>query len=107
MAVTYTNLVVVQIQRSGGLSGGGAGPTTKLINPDLATYTTSSSSPDYVYDVFDLYGNALGTNMTPTKPRRGNVSPGGGLGTGYVNPNGAFQLYDANEATLPPRPGQM
>jgi hypothetical protein len=67
----------------------------------------SPSAPNFVYDVTDLYGTVLGTNMTPTKPRRGSVSPGGGLGQGYLDPNSAFQLFDANEMPLPPGPGQM
>jgi hypothetical protein len=78
-----------------------------MMNPDQATYTTSSSAPDFVYNVTDLYGTVLGTNMTPTKPRRGPVSPGGGLGLGYLDASDAFQLYDANEMPMPPGPGQM
>ena len=106
MSATYTPLCIVQVRLSGGVSGGSAGPNTSLRNPD-GTYTLCPSAPDFVYDVTDLFGVVLGTNMTPTKPRRAPLSPGQGLGTGYLDATGTFQLYDANEMPRVPGPGGL
>jgi hypothetical protein len=97
MSIANTILFAVQVQFAGGLNAGCNAPITQA-NLAQGTTATISAYPTYVYNVTDLSGNPLGTNMTPTKPRRGGPqSSGQGIGIGYYDQNSAFQLWDANE----------
>jgi hypothetical protein len=57
------------------------------------------AAANYKYNVTDLSGNVLGTAMTPTLPRPAGRSliPGQGLGLGYYDATGTFQLLTAFE----------
>jgi hypothetical protein len=101
MSIPNTQLFVVQVNLAGGLPGGPSQlPSTGPSGPIAGM----SGLPAYVYDVTDLLGNVLGTNMTPLKGgRNANSAPGGGLGIGYYDESSSFQLFDANEGTHTPR----
>jgi hypothetical protein len=79
---------------------GGAGRSKRISK--IAGLPMSDSPVSWTYNVADLNSNALGTNMTPTKPRVAyDYGSGGGVGLGYYDQNSTFQLFDANEVPIP------
>ncbi len=101
IAVSATPLVfAAQVNFAGGSDAAQARDAA----PGAGDATTDWIYPTYTYDVTDLAGNVLGTNMTPTKRREIYIkyASGGGIGSGYFDESGTFQLFDANERPRTP-----
>lgn len=84
----------------------GAGGSTQVGNIFAVNLTENSgsngnqtSTPSWTYDITDLNGNSLGTDLTPKKQRRNGyfVSGDGKIGLAYYDETDTIQLFDANE----------